>query len=153
MKKNTEKKPIANRGYVIAMFAGFALSAALPLLAPLALRGETTYGAFFDKYGALLGAAFVALYLLIRLIARSVVKKKKNDPAYFRGKMTIMKYEKSLGMGMLVFSVLTAILLILIGENVFWSFVIGFPGIFIPFSRFLLTDKPMQQNDAGVIKT
>ena len=153
MKKNTDKKPIADREYVLAVTAGAAAALALPLAAAaLTARGEQTFAEVFARYGAVLGAAFAALFLLFRLIARAVFCKKKGDRAYFRDKMQIMKYEKSLGMGLILFSLVTAAILIAVSVNVFWAIVIGFPGIVIPFSRFLLADKPVQQNDAGVIR-
>ncbi|MBQ6163633.1 MAG: hypothetical protein IJK23_04070 [Clostridia bacterium] len=153
MKKKTEQKPIADRGYVYAVTVGFAAAAGLPLAgAALLGRGNAGFAELFDRYGAVLGAAFILLFLLFRRVAREIVKKKKGDKAYFRGKMTIFAYEKSLGMGMIMFSLIVAAVLIAISVNVFWAIVIGFPGIFIPFSRFLLADKPAQQNDAGVIR-
>lgn len=152
MKEHKEKTPIADRGYVCAVAAGFAAALFLPLLCAALIGRDGPFGEIYDKYGAVLGAAFVALFLLFRFIARTAVKKKKGDPAYFRGKMTIFRYEKSLAVGMILFSSVTAAILILISENVFWAIVLGFPGLFLPFSRFLLADEPMQQNDAGVIR-
>ncbi|MBQ6018632.1 MAG: hypothetical protein IJL26_00500 [Clostridia bacterium] len=152
MKKKTEKKPIADRGYVLAVTAGYAAALGLSLGAAALIGRGGQFDAVFARYGALFGAASAVLYLLFRFIARAVVKKKKGDPAYFRNKMRIIKYEKSLGMGLIMFSLVVASVLIAISANVFWAIVIGYPGVFIPFSRFLLADKPVQQNDAGVIR-
>ncbi len=153
MKKEQEKIKFADRGYVFGVCGGFLAAVGIPLAAALLIAGgPEKFTETFNRFGALFGAAFILLYLLFRGIARAITKKKKDSPDYFKNKMTVWTYEKSLGIGMILFSGIVGLLLTVMSVNLFWVAVIGFPGLFTPFSRFLLTEKPAVQNDAGVIK-
>ena len=134
-------KPAIELGQLIFVAFGLIAALLLPilLLILIPLYGWSLQEAFEEFSGAF-GILYIIVYLAIRWLIRKLIKTVKRDPHYFDDKKCLLEFLPSVGIVMIVGSLVFGSVLLVVadkGGGPFAFFFITFTGMFTPFSRFI----------------